>query len=111
MKNYTAHEVIDVWDNISTEGLSGFSDSDDDDNNLDAFIVLEPPEERPDAHTDEDSDHEDTGNPDQLPRRILNAKAELRGPSKRLLRRIGCSAITSSAGLCGRCRVIWCESG
>ena len=34
------------------------------------MIVLQPPDERPDAHTDEGSDHEDTGNPDRRPKRF-----------------------------------------
>ena len=48
-----------------------YSDSNDKENNLGAFIVVEPPEEKPDAHSDEDLDHEDPGNPDRLPRRVL----------------------------------------
>ena len=40
------------------------------------FIVLQPPLERPDAVIYEDSNYEDTGDADRLPRRILNAAAE-----------------------------------
>ena len=57
--------------------------SSDDDNSDDetavrrnGFIVLQPPLERPDAVIDEDSNYEDTGDADRLPRRILNAAAE-----------------------------------
>ena len=35
-----------------------------------------PPIEHPEAITDEDSDEEETGNPDRFPRRLLNAAAE-----------------------------------
>ena len=42
-----------------------------------ASLVLYPPVEHPEAITDEDSDDDETGNPDRLPRRLLNAPAEL----------------------------------
>ena len=47
------------------------------------YIVLEPPNELPDAITDEDSDVDDTGNVDRLPRRLLLENADFTRKSRR----------------------------
>ncbi|KAL5267602.1 hypothetical protein ACHWQZ_G004595 [Mnemiopsis leidyi] len=81
-KSYTAHEAISLMESISISDQESTSSSDDEDSDEEtahrnAFIVLQPPLERPDAVTDEDSDYEDAGDADRLPRRILNADAEI----------------------------------
>jgi hypothetical protein len=84
-KTYTAHEAISLMESISVSDEESSSSDDDDEEGTrfrrNGFIVLQPPRERPDAITDEDSDYEDTGNADRLPRRILNAPAEFSNKS------------------------------
>ena len=76
-KSYTAHEAISLMESICISDQESSSNSEDSDDETavqrNAFIVLQPPLERPDAITDKDSNYEDTG---RLPRRILNAAAE-----------------------------------
>ena len=75
---------------------SSFSESDGDtDNDHEGYasssaIILQPPIERPDAVTDEDSDDDDTNDINHLPRRILIAEATFKKKAPRL----NCSAAT-----------------
>ena len=47
--------------------------SDGEDFHMNSSIVLQPPMEKAEAVTDEDSDHDDTGDVNHLPRRIPTA--------------------------------------
>ena len=47
--------------------------SDGEDFHMNSAIVLQPPMEEAEAVTDEDSDHDDTGDVNHLPRGIFNA--------------------------------------
>ena len=75
--------------------MASFSESDGDtDNEHEGYassfaIILQPPVERPDAVTDEDSD-DDTNDINHLPRRILIAEATF----KKKALRLNCSAAT-----------------
>ena len=55
------------------------SDSDTDNEHEGYAIILQPPVERPDAVTDEDSDDDDTNDINHLPRRILIAESSIGG--------------------------------
>ena len=73
----TADKAIAYFENLN----SSFSKSDKDtDNEHEGYtwssaIILQPPAERPDAGTDEDSDDDDTNDINHLPRRILISEA------------------------------------
>ena len=73
----TADEAIAYFENLN----SSFSESDSDtDNEHEGYasssaIILQPPVERLDGVTDEDSDDDDTNDINHLPRRILIAEA------------------------------------
>ena len=91
-KFMTADEAIAYFENLN----SSLSESDGDtDNDLEGYasssaIILQPPVERPDAVTDEDSDDEDTNDINHLPRRVLIAEATF----KKKALRLNCSAAT-----------------
>ena len=88
----TAEEAIAYFENLN----SSFSESDSDtDNEHEGYvsssaIILQPPVERPDGVTYEDSDDDDTNGINHLPRRILIAEATF----KKKALRINCSAAT-----------------
>ena len=79
-KNLTVHEALQLYEELNVDGESDldpeWSSDDDESDNHQPYLVLCPPIENPEAITDEDSDEEETGNPDRLPRRLLNAPAE-----------------------------------
>ena len=79
-KNLTVHEALQLYEELNVDGESDldpeWSSDDDESNNHQPYLVLCPPIENPEAITDEDSDEEETGNPDRLPRRLLDAPAE-----------------------------------
>ena len=91
-KFMTANEAIAYFENLN----SSFSKSDGDTNDehegyaLSSVIILQPPVERPDAVTDEDSDDDDTNDINHLPRRILIAEATF----KKKVLQLNCSAAT-----------------
>ena len=67
-------EEIDVGNcsDLDTE----WSSEDDEECFRNPYIAMLPSDEKSDAFTDEDSDF-DEANPDRLPRRLLNAPAEI----------------------------------
>ena len=91
----TADEAIAYFENLNSIFFS-FSESDSDtDNEHEGYawssaIILQPPVERPDAVTDEDSDDDDTNNINHLPRRIWTSEATF----KKKTLRLNCSAAT-----------------
>ena len=91
-KFMTADETIAYFENSN----SSFSESDSDtDNEHEGYtsssaIILQPPVERSDAVTDEDSDDDDTNDINHLPRRILIAEAIF----KKKALRLNCSEAT-----------------
>ena len=73
VKNMEDYHALSVHEFLRTfeDSESDFgSDSDSDLEKLE-HVGIEPPIEKPGAISDEDSDLEDTGNADRLPRRIL----------------------------------------
>ena len=80
-KNLTLHQALELYEELNMDDLSSLggwpSDNESTDKRTPGFVVLEPPDERPDAVSGGDwSDEDETGNPDRLPRRLLNAPAE-----------------------------------
>ena len=81
-QNLTVHEALELLDQLNVDDCSDLdpdwsSDEEASGHSKNPYIVMLPPDEKADAVTDEDSDHEETGDPDRLPRRLLNAPAEL----------------------------------
>ena len=91
-KFMTANEAIAYFENLD----SSFSESDNViDNEHEGYVsssayILQPPVERPDTVTDEDSDDDDTNDINHLPRSILIAEATF----KKKALRLNCSAVT-----------------
>ena len=88
----TADEAIAYFENLN----SSFSESDSDtDNEHEGYasssdIISQPPIERPNGVTDEDSDDDDTNDINHLPKRILIAEATF----KKKALQLNCSAAT-----------------
>lgn len=97
-KTLTVHEALLLFDEIDITNEDDLDPdwSDDDSSSKETCIVIEPPDEKHDAWTDEDSDVEDTGNPDRLPRRLLNAPALIGHGSTHRFN----TAVSSSAPSC-----------
>ena len=79
-RTYTADEAIALMEEMI---VSDEEESDDDSFHTNSTIILQPPLEKPDAITDEDSDLEDTGDVNHLPRRILMAEASFSRKTRR----------------------------
>ena len=80
-KNLTVHEASELLEELNVDNCCDLdparSSDEDDETSRNPYIVMLPPDEKPDAVTDEDSDFDETGDPDRLPRRVLNAPAEI----------------------------------
>ena len=81
-KNLTVHEALQLFEELDVADQSDLdpewsSDDEEEASSSQPCLVLYPPVEHPEAITDEDSDDDEAGNPDRLPRRLLNAPAEL----------------------------------
>ena len=79
-RTYTADEAIAMMEEMV---VSDEDSSDDEGFHKNSTIILMPPVENPDAVTDEDSDLEDTGDVNHLPRRILMAEASFSRQKRR----------------------------
>ena len=74
-KFMTADEALAYFEDLNSSFSSFDGDSDDERFGTNATLVLQPPVEKPEAITDEDSDVDDTEDANHLPRRILVAEA------------------------------------
>ena len=74
-KNLTVHEALELLEELNVDNCSdldpAWSSDEDDETSRNPYIVILPPDEKPDAVTDEDSDFDETGDPDRPPRRVL----------------------------------------
>ena len=85
MKKFmTADEALAYFEDLNSSFSSFDGDSDDERFCTNATLVLQPPVEKPEAITDEDSDVDDTEDANHLPRRILVAEASF--AKRRLIR-------------------------
>ena len=109
----TAHEVLDIWEEINVDDdLSELdSDSDSESCNPDGCIALQPLDAKAWSDTDEDSDKEDKDNPNRLPKRLFNATAELVRLSRNLDDRWE-DVLQACKGICSRCMLcVHCAGG